>query len=37
MGSDLNKDKSARLFLTLNKRVYYAGEMVEGSVHLNCL
>lgn len=25
MGSDINKDKSARLHVTLNKRVFYAG------------
>ena len=37
MGSNLNKDKSARVYITLQKRVYFAGEMIEGSVHLDCL
>ena len=37
MGSDLNKDKSAVLHITLNKRVNYAGETLQGAVHLNCL
>jgi hypothetical protein len=36
MGSSINGDKDAKLFVTLRKRVYYAGEMVEGAVHLNC-
>jgi hypothetical protein len=37
MGCALNSDKAVRIFVTLGKRVYYAGEMVEGAVHLNCL
>jgi hypothetical protein len=36
MGSSLNSDKDAKLYVTLSKRVYIAGEMVEGSAHINC-
>lgn len=36
MGSSLNKDPTIQIFLTLSKRVYYAGETVEGVVHIDC-
>ena len=35
MGNNpLNSDPHARIFITLNKPIHYAGEMVKGSVHL---
>ena len=37
MGSSLNNDKNLQVYMTLTKRVYYAGEIVYGTVHLNCL
>lgn len=36
MGSSQNKDPTIDIYLTLSKRVYYAGETVEGAVHINC-
>lgn len=36
MGSSQNKDATVRIYITLSKRVYMAGEMVEGVVHLDC-
>jgi hypothetical protein len=36
MGFSLSKDKHLTLYITLNKSIYYAGEMVEGAVHINC-
>jgi len=36
MGSSLHKDKNAQLYITLDKRVHYAGQMVTGAVHINC-
>jgi hypothetical protein len=39
MGSllDSGSDKDVRIFVTFSRRVYYAGEMVEGAVHIHCL
>jgi hypothetical protein len=37
MGNDLNKDKNVQVFLTLEKLKYYAGEAVNGAVHIVCL
>ena len=36
MGSSQNKDPAVRIYITLAKRVYIAGEMVEGVVHIDC-
>lgn len=36
MGSSLNKDSTLVIYLTLNKRVYYAGETLQGVVHIDC-
>ena len=36
MGGSLNNDKNLRVYLTLTKRVYIAGEYVEGTVHIDC-
>jgi hypothetical protein len=36
MGSSQNKDPAVRIYITLAKRVYMAGEMIEGAVHLDC-
>jgi hypothetical protein len=32
-----NVDLNVRMFMTFSKRVYYAGEMVEGALHIHCL
>ena len=37
MGSSLNSDKDIQIYLTLNNSMFYAGEHVEGVVHINCL
>lgn len=37
MGSALNKDSNVKIHMTLAKRVHYAGEYVEGAVHVVCL
>jgi hypothetical protein len=36
MGSSFNKDPHAQIFITLNEHINYAGQMVSGSVHINC-
>ena len=36
MGSFLNKDPHLFIYITLSKRFYYAGETVEGAVHVDC-
>ena len=36
MGSSFNKDPHAQLFITLDKHINYAGQMVSGAVHINC-
>lgn len=36
MGSSQNKDPNIDIYITLNKRIYYAGETLEGAVHLDC-
>ena len=37
MGNNsLNADPHAKIFVTLEKSIHYAGEMVRGSVHLIC-
>ena len=36
MGSSQNKDPTIQIYLTLSKRMYYAGETVEGVVHIDC-
>lgn len=36
MGSSLNKDSNISLYVSLAKRVYMAGETVEGVVHIDC-
>lgn len=36
MGSSQNKDPLLFIYITLNKRFYYAGETVEGAVHVDC-
>ena len=35
--TNLNKDPNTRIFVTLKNRVHYAGQMVEGAVHINCI
>ena len=35
--TNLNKDPNARIFLTLKNRIHFAGQMVEGAVHIQCL
>jgi uncharacterized protein YfaS (alpha-2-macroglobulin family) len=37
MGGVHNKDKFVQIYLTLNQRKYYAGDTVEGAVHILCL
>ena len=36
MGSFFNKDPHLFIYITLSKRFYYAGETVEGAVHVDC-
>lgn len=36
MGSSQNKDPLLFIYITLSKRYYYAGETVEGAVHVDC-
>ena len=36
MGSSLNSDPKVRVYLTLKNRMAYAGQTVEGAVHINC-
>lgn len=36
MGSSQNKDPHISLYITLAKRMHYAGEAVEGVVHVDC-
>lgn len=36
MGSSQNKDPTLNIYITLGKRFYYAGETVEGVVHIDC-
>lgn len=36
MGSSQNKDPTLNIYVTLSKRYYYAGETVEGVVHVDC-
>jgi hypothetical protein len=36
MGSSQNKDPTLVIYITLSKRMYYAGETVEGIVHVDC-
>jgi len=36
MGSSLNKDPHAKIFITLDKRVNFAGSMVTGAAHIVC-
>ena len=36
MGASLNSDKQVKIYMTLDKRVYYAGETIQGSVHIIC-
>jgi hypothetical protein len=37
MGNDLNKDKDVQVYLALDKSMTYAGEIVTGAVHINCI
>ena len=37
MGAATNKDKDAQVYLTIDKRMYHAGDTVHGSVYLVCL
>lgn len=36
MGQTQNKDPNILLYISLNKRMHYAGEVVEGIVHVDC-
>ncbi len=36
MGSSQNKDPNLFIYITLGKRFYYAGETLEGTVHIDC-
>lgn len=37
MGSSKSQpDPNAQIYTTLNKKVYFAGEVVEGVTHINC-
>lgn len=35
--SSLNADENLRIYLSLTKPSYYAGEYVQGTIHINCL
>ena len=37
MGSSESMDTQVQLYTTVSKSVYYAGEVVEGVAHVNCL
>ncbi len=36
MGTSQNKDPNISIYVSLTKRLYYAGETVEGMVHVDC-
>lgn len=36
MGSSQNKDPTLFIYITLSKRYYFAGETLEGAVHIDC-
>lgn len=36
MGSSQNKDPTVNIYITVSKRLYMAGDLVEGSIHVDC-
>ena len=35
--TSLNKDPHAKIFVSLKKNLCYAGEMMKGIIHINCI